>query len=192
MRDRQVVNRRGSVTNKNNKYGAGPAVSGFELSGLVVATALVCTPAWSGETIEFDNGTTIDWTVTTSYGLGVRLSNPSSKLLTPNADDGDRNFDKGSLVTNRIGALAEMIVRKDNYGGCCGPVPSTMMFTIVPTTTTHRARSTRLATMTSSPATPSITAAGAASSSMLMCSAAGALTMVRCSTSRPGGISSRG
>ena len=105
------------MTNKNNKYGAGPAVSGFELSGLVVATALVCTPAWSGETIEFDNGTTIDWTVTTSYGLGVRLSNPSSKLLTPNADDGDRNFDKGSLVTNRIGALAEMIVRKDNYGG---------------------------------------------------------------------------
>jgi hypothetical protein len=104
------------VTNKNKKYGAGPRVSGFELSGLVVAIALVSTPAWSGETIEFDDGTTIDWTVTTSYGIGVRLSDPDKDLLTLNGDDGDRNFDKGSLVTNRIGALAEMIVRKDNYG----------------------------------------------------------------------------
>ncbi|WP_449432560.1 DUF1302 domain-containing protein [Pseudomonas putida] len=104
------------MTNKNNKYGAGPGASGFELSGLVVALALVATPAWSGETIEFDNGATIDWTVTTSYGLGVRLSDPDKSLLTLNGDDGDRNFDKGSLVTNRIGALAEMILRKDNYG----------------------------------------------------------------------------
>ncbi|MEG1038741.1 MAG: DUF1302 family protein [Pseudomonas sp.] len=104
------------MTNNNKKYGAGPAVSGVELSGLVVAIALASTPAWSGETIEFDNGATLDWTVTTSYGLGVRLSDPSSKLLTLNADDGDRNFDKGSLVTNRIGALGEMILRKDNYG----------------------------------------------------------------------------
>ncbi|EJN31235.1 hypothetical protein PMI35_01571 [Pseudomonas sp. GM78] len=104
------------MNNKNNKNGAGPAVSGFELSGLVAAIALVSTPAWSGETIEFDNGATIDWTVTTSYGLGVRLSDPDKNLLTLNADDGDRNFDKGSLVTNRVGALAEMILRKDNYG----------------------------------------------------------------------------
>lgn len=104
------------MTNKNNKKRTGPGVSGVALSGLVAASALVATPAWCGETIEFDNGTTIDWTVTTSYGLGVRLSDPSSKLLTLNGDDGDRNFDKGSLVTNRIGALAEMIVRKDNYG----------------------------------------------------------------------------
>ncbi|MDE1165224.1 MAG: DUF1302 family protein [Pseudomonas sp.] len=104
------------MTNKNKKNAAGPGVPGFELSALVGALALVSTPAWSGETIELDNGTTIDWTVTTSYGLGVRLSNPDSKLLTRNADDGDRNFDKGSLVTNRMGALAEMIVRKDNYG----------------------------------------------------------------------------
>lgn len=104
------------MTNNNNKKGTGPGLSGFALSGLVAAIAVASTPAWAGETIEFDNGTTLDWTVTTSYGLGVRLSDPSSKLLTLNGDDGDRNFDKGSLVTNRIGALAEMIVRKDNYG----------------------------------------------------------------------------
>ena len=104
------------VTNKNNKKGAGPRVPGVALSGLVVAMGLVATPTWAGETIEFDNGATLDWTVTTSYGLGVRLASPDKDLLTLNADDGDRNFDKGSLVTNRIGALAEMILRKDNYG----------------------------------------------------------------------------
>ncbi|MFJ4387798.1 DUF1302 domain-containing protein [Pseudomonas sp. NPDC089408] len=104
------------MTYKNNNKCTGPAVQGFALSGLMVAIAMVSAPAWAGETIEFDNGATLDWTVTTSYGLGVRLESPDKNLLTLNGDDGDRNFDKGSLVTNRIGALAEMILRKDNYG----------------------------------------------------------------------------
>ena len=109
-------NGRGRVTDKNNNYATGLIAKGFQLSGLVVAIAAASSSAWAGETIEFDNGTTIDWSVTTSYGLGVRLSSPDKDLLTLNADDGDRNFDKGSLTTNRFGALAEMIVRKDTYG----------------------------------------------------------------------------
>ncbi|UVE17452.1 DUF1302 domain-containing protein [Pseudomonas sp. LS44] len=104
------------MINKNNKSGTGPGLPSFQVASLAVAIALVSSPAWSGETIEFDNGTTIDWTLTTSYGMGVRLSDQDKDLLTVNADDGDRNFDKGSLTTNRVGALGEMIVRKDNYG----------------------------------------------------------------------------
>ncbi|MDZ3992007.1 hypothetical protein PspTeo4_13968 [Pseudomonas sp. Teo4] len=68
------------------------------------------------ETIEFDNGATIDWSVTTSYGVGVRLGKPSDRLLGVNADDANRNFNEGSLTTNRVGALGEMILRMENYG----------------------------------------------------------------------------
>ena len=60
-------------------------------------------PALAGETIEFDNGATIDWSVTTSYGVGVRLGKQSDRLMGVNADDANRNFDRGSLTTNRIG-----------------------------------------------------------------------------------------
>lgn len=104
------------MKNNNNSHGSNRDLPRFQIAGLAAAIALASTPAWAGETFEFDNGATIDWTLTTSYGLGVRLENQDRDLLTVNADDGDRNFDKGSLTTNRIGALAEMIVRKDNYG----------------------------------------------------------------------------
>lgn len=107
------------MINKNNNNCTGLGPHGVQVACLAAAIAVVSLPAWSGETIEFDDGTTVDWSVTTSYGMGVRLGNPSDRLLVPagrNADDANRNFDKGSLTTNRIGALGEMIVRKDNYG----------------------------------------------------------------------------
>lgn len=89
---------------------------GLGLSALATAIALASTAAWAGETIELDDGTTIDWSVTTSYGVGMRLGKQSDRLLGANADDANRNFDRGALTTNRIGALGEMILRKDNYG----------------------------------------------------------------------------
>jgi hypothetical protein len=104
------------MNKNNNRQRTNLDLPSFRVAALAAAIALVSTPAWSGEMIEFDDGTTIDWSLTTSYGLGVRLENQDRDLLTANADDGNRNFDKGGLTTNRIGALAEMIVRKDNYG----------------------------------------------------------------------------
>ena len=89
---------------------------GVQVTGLAVAVALVSSPLWAGETIEFDNGATIDWSVTTSYGIGMRLGNASDRLMGVNVDDANRNFDRHSLTTNRVGALGEMILRKDNYG----------------------------------------------------------------------------
>jgi len=104
------------VINKNNNNSTVIGSSAFQLSSLAAAVALVSTPVWAGETFEFDNGATIDWSVTTSYGIGVRTGSQSDRLLTVNADDANRNFDSGSLTTNRVGALGEMILRKDNYG----------------------------------------------------------------------------
>ena len=100
----------------NNKKTPGLGFRGLRLSGLATAIALAATQVSAGETIEFDDGTTIDWSVTTSYGMGVRLGKPSDRLMGANADDANRNFNQGSLTTNRIGALGEMILRKDNYG----------------------------------------------------------------------------
>lgn len=104
------------MKNNNNSHGSSRDLPKFQIASLAAAIALASAPVWAGETFEFDNGTTIDWSLTTSYGLGVRLENQDRDLLTRNADDGDRNFDKGGLTTNRVGALAEMILRKDNYG----------------------------------------------------------------------------
>ena len=104
------------MIDKNNNNGTGLTARGAQLASLSAAIALASAQAWAGETIEFDNGATIDWSVTTSYGIGMRLGKPSDRLLGVNADDANRNFNKGSLTTNRVGALGEMILRMDNYG----------------------------------------------------------------------------
>jgi hypothetical protein len=104
------------VIDKNNNKTLGRGLHGVHLASLATAIALVSTAVHAGDTLQLDDGTTIDWSVTTSYGLGVRLSKQSKALETINADDGDRNFKRGSLTTDRVGALGEMILRKDNYG----------------------------------------------------------------------------
>ena len=97
----------------NNKNNSRVIVSGvFQVSGIAAAMALASSPTWAGDTIEFDNGLTMDWAVTTSYGIGVRTADQSRRLLSVNADDGNRNFDQGGLTTNRVGALGELILRK--------------------------------------------------------------------------------
>jgi hypothetical protein len=90
----------------------------FALASLAVAiTALSSNLAMAGETINFDNGAAVDWSLTTTYGIGVRTQEADKRLLdNANTDDGNRNFDKGSLTTNRVTALGEVILRKDNYG----------------------------------------------------------------------------
>ncbi|PRA24878.1 DUF1302 domain-containing protein [Pseudomonas poae] len=104
------------MINKNNNNSTIMASSAFQATGLATAIALASAPAWAGDTFEFDNGATLDWSVTTSYGVGVRTGKPSDRLMPINADDANRNFDRGSLTTNRVGALGELILRKDNYG----------------------------------------------------------------------------
>ncbi|MBV8247958.1 MAG: DUF1302 family protein [Comamonas sp.] len=66
----------------------------------------------AGETIEFGDGLKFDWRLNTSYGLGVRLANPSPVIAT----DGDNNFKKGSLTANRLGAVWESRLSKGDSG----------------------------------------------------------------------------
>ncbi|TIC79820.1 DUF1302 domain-containing protein [Crenobacter intestini] len=93
---------------------------------LPLSLVLIGSAAWAGDAIEFDNGAKIDWSATVSYGVGVRVKDASDKLLAGplatsnpraiNLDDGNRNFGKGDLTTNRVGLNAEMHLQKDTMG----------------------------------------------------------------------------
>ncbi|GAB3627913.1 hypothetical protein PTE30175_04690 [Pandoraea terrae] len=84
------------------------------------AMALVSTaPAYAGDTIEFDNGVMLDWALTTTYTAGMRVKNPDAILsgaANGGANDGDNNFRRGSLTTNRLAGLFESKIYKGQTG----------------------------------------------------------------------------
>lgn len=66
--------------------------------------------ATGADAMNFDIGKQIrlDWDTTVRYSLAQRLEDQDDKLLANvNGDDGDRNFDKNSLVKNRLDLLTE-------------------------------------------------------------------------------------
>ena len=77
------------------------------------ALAIAALFAASGAVQAFDIDTgnpdfQMRWDNTLRYNLGARVQSQDSKIIgSPNYDDGDRNFDKGSLVTNRVDVLSE-------------------------------------------------------------------------------------
>ena len=58
------------------------------------------------------------WDNTVRYNLGMRAESQDRAIVgNPNFDDGDRNFNNGSLVTNRFDVLSEFdFVYKKRYG----------------------------------------------------------------------------
>lgn len=87
------------------------------MTAAFVSLTLPSLNSYAGETITFDNGVDLDYTITANYGIGVRTEKQSSELLSNiNADDSNRNFDRGSLITNRLSVLAEADLHKGNYG----------------------------------------------------------------------------
>lgn len=103
---------------RNNKNNTRQGMKRIVPGALVLAVAASVAPSSeAGEPINFDDGAQLDWSVITTYGIGMRMRSPDAKLISdPNADDGDRNFDRHSLVSNRLTALGELIYQKDNYG----------------------------------------------------------------------------
>lgn len=85
-----------------------------KLSPIAVATllSLGMGAVHAGETIELGDGLKFDWRLNVSYGLGVRLDNPSPVLNS----DGNNNFKKGALTANRLGAVWESRLSKGNSG----------------------------------------------------------------------------
>ena len=78
-------------------------------------------------------GLDADYQLSTTYSAAIRTESPSGQILNPdpsdripiaddlkvsqfNYDDGDRNFNKGSLINNRLTFLGEMKFSRDDYG----------------------------------------------------------------------------
>lgn len=87
----------------------------LRLSPLVLA--LIGTSAFAAPTVEFNDGTKLDYSVTLSYTASQRLKTSAQEYLNdPNQDDGTRNFKRGSFITNRLNALGEMRLERGNIG----------------------------------------------------------------------------
>jgi hypothetical protein len=81
---------------------------------------VACAPsAQAASTIQVGEKTTFDYGMIVNYGVAVRAKSPAPVLLAPdniNGDDGNRNFKRGSLVSNSVNVLLEGDLRRDNIG----------------------------------------------------------------------------
>ena len=80
-------------------------------STTAIALATRCSPRPARQAFEIDIGNPdieMRWDNTFRYNLGGRVQSRTRRSsAAPNNDDGDRNFGKGSLVTNRLDVLSE-------------------------------------------------------------------------------------
>jgi hypothetical protein len=85
---------------------------------LAIGSILAASSAQAFE-IQADNpDISMRWDNTVRYNLGERVQGQDAAILgNPNFDDGDRNFSKGSIVTNRLDLLSELdFIYKRDYG----------------------------------------------------------------------------
>jgi hypothetical protein len=89
------------------------------LSTLAAALLSCASTAYAGDTINLGADTTLDYTFTLGYGIGMRTRAPSGNLLTPaniNGDDGDRNFAANKLIENQVNVLGEANLQHGSWG----------------------------------------------------------------------------
>jgi len=81
-----------------------------------VVASLIAAPAQAGS-INFGSGVSLDYIANLTYSLAMRTDDPDAVLTANvNGDDGDRNFDKGALINNRLAVLAETNFHYREYG----------------------------------------------------------------------------
>ena len=84
---------------------------------LAVAVALASGTASAGPTIDLGENTTLDSSLTVNYTASVRTAKPAQQYLNDlNNDDGTRNFDRGSMINNRVSLFGELLLKHDNLG----------------------------------------------------------------------------
>ena len=77
--------------------------------------------AWGFEPVEFDNGAVLDVSAQFSWINMKRLSGPNPLLMDPtnsaafNADDGNRTVGRHGTISNRLGAVVDVNLAKDEY-----------------------------------------------------------------------------
>jgi hypothetical protein len=113
-----------SLTGRNhNDHNEGETTPMNRSTPARATLALACALALAGEARAFEIGLSnsdlsMRWDNTVRYNAGVRVQDQDTKILgNPNFDDGDRNFAKNSLVTNRVDVLSEFdFVWKRSFG----------------------------------------------------------------------------
>ncbi|WP_280380175.1 DUF1302 family protein [Pseudomonas sp. BN515] len=95
-----------------------PCVARHLLATPVLAAAITLASASVANAYEFKVGEVeASWSNTLKYSLGSRISSPSdTNLANVNADDPEHNFDRGSLMMNRVDWLTELNARYRNFG----------------------------------------------------------------------------
>ena len=93
----------------------------WQRRALSAALASMGAIAGGAAAFEIDTGNPdveMRWDNTVRYNLGVRTHSQDPAILgNPNADDGDRNFSNGSVVTSRFDLFSELdLVWRKNYG----------------------------------------------------------------------------
>jgi hypothetical protein len=109
------------MNHQRQAIGQGARRKRLRLAALSAAVIGACGAGGVAQAIEIGTGNedlNVRWDNTLRYNLGSRVEKADPAILgNANADDGDRNFDKGSLVTNRIDVLSELdIVWQRKYG----------------------------------------------------------------------------
>src|SRR3982751_3191637 len=99
----------------------GAARGAFRRRAAVLAIASMLGGVNAACAFEFDTGNpdlSLRWDNTVRYNLGVRAQSQDPSLLaSPNFDDGDRNFSRGAIVTNRLDVLSELdLVWRRSFG----------------------------------------------------------------------------
>ncbi len=96
-----------------------PIAVASRLALVAACAGTLANPAFAGDTVNLGADTTLDYTFTLGYGLGMRTRAPSGNLLAPaniNGDDGDRNFAKDKLMQNQVSVLGEVNLKHDDWG----------------------------------------------------------------------------
>lgn len=93
--------------------------TGKRLTLIAIAVQGLC--AGRAMAIDIDTGNSdlkIRWDNSVKYSAAVRLNSPATALLgNPNLDDGDRNFSRTGLISNRVDLLSDFdLVYRENWG----------------------------------------------------------------------------
>ncbi|AXQ28740.1 DUF1302 family protein [Solimonas sp. K1W22B-7] len=95
------------------------AVAGHGVLGAAIFGVIGLPATASAGSLDVGGGLDAKYNLTLGYAAAMRTESPDSALIGPaalNADDGDRNFDSGSLINNRASLLAEFYLSRGSYG----------------------------------------------------------------------------
>lgn len=93
----------------------------WQWCGLPCAGLMISGMAWGLEPVEFENGAVLDVSTHLSWINMKRLSGPAPLLAHPsdsnaiNSDDGNRTVGRHGTISNRLGAVVDINLAKDEY-----------------------------------------------------------------------------